>query len=108
MIGVVFWRIEISIHPPFRAEREQPPPVCHRPQRTEKTFDDTSAMKSFGGVHAALISHSNAGGTRLRSLIGMRLRIVYVDSVAIWMKSSRGQYEWRCYPAQQSHNQRKE
>src|SRR6266850_814672 len=74
MIGVVFWRIEISIHPPFRAEREQPPPVCHRPQRTEKTFDDTSAMKSFGGVHAALISHSNAGGTRLRSLNNSRLQ----------------------------------
>src|SRR5262245_25515868 len=74
MIGVVFGRIEISIHPPFRAKREQPPSVCHRPQRTEKTFDDTSALKSFGGVHAALISHSNAGGTRLPSLIGIRAR----------------------------------
>jgi hypothetical protein len=28
-------------------------------------------VKSFGGVHAALISHSNPGGTRLWSLMAL-------------------------------------
>jgi hypothetical protein len=45
--------------------------VRHRPRRPEKAFDNAAALKSFGRVHAALISHSNAGGTRLRSLIAL-------------------------------------
>ena len=49
MIRIVFGRIEIGIHPPRRAECEQPPPVRHRPQWTEKAFDDAAALKSFGG-----------------------------------------------------------
>ena len=62
MIWIVFGRIEISVHPPRRAEREQPPPMRHRPQRTEKAFDNAAALKSFTAVHAAPISHGNARG----------------------------------------------
>ena len=79
VIGIVFGRVEIGVHPPRRAEFEQPPPVRHRPRRTEEAFDDAAAVKSFGGVHAALISHSNAGVTRLRSLIGVRRGVFYAE-----------------------------
>jgi predicted alpha/beta-hydrolase family hydrolase len=67
VIGIILGRIEIGIHAARRAEFQQPSSMRHRPQRTEKAFDNAAALKSFSGVHAALISHGKSAGTRIQS-----------------------------------------
>lgn len=52
VIGVVFGRVEVGVHPSLRAERKESGAVRHAPGRTEESLDNAAALKGALGWHA--------------------------------------------------------
>jgi hypothetical protein len=46
MIGVVLWRVEVGVHAARRAKFKHGFAMRHAPKRSEKSFNDTAALKT--------------------------------------------------------------